>query len=95
MSDKTYGQIGFEAYGDHANWTAWDGKPMPRWDDALRADIKEKWEVAGKAISDKAVADFLNSAVERHERGKRVLSSGLEALPPGARPTYDKDPEKP
>jgi hypothetical protein len=50
MADRTYGQVGFEAYGDRANWTAWDGKPMPKWDDALRADIKEKWEVAGKAI---------------------------------------------
>lgn len=54
MSDaKTLGQIGFEAYGDHANWTAYDGKPMPRWDENLREDIKEKWEIAAKAIEAK------------------------------------------
>jgi len=50
--EKTLGQIGFEAYGDHANWTAYDGKPMPRWDDNLRPDIKEKWEIAAKAIAE-------------------------------------------
>lgn len=57
--EKTNGQVGFEAYGDHANWTAYDGKPMPRWDDNLRADIKEKWEVAAKAIAEKAVRDYI------------------------------------
>jgi hypothetical protein len=62
MADKTCGQVGFEAYGEHAKWTAYDGKPMPRWDDALRDDIKEKWEVAAKAIAEKAVADFRKNA---------------------------------
>lgn len=51
MSDtRTLGQVGFEAYGETANWTAYDGKPMPRWDENLRADIKEKWEAAALAI---------------------------------------------
>jgi hypothetical protein len=58
MADKTLGQIGFEAYGDLANWTTYDGKPMPRWDDALRADIKEKWEFAAKAIETKVLNDL-------------------------------------
>ncbi len=48
--NKTLGQIGFEAYGEAANWTAYDGKPMPRWDDSLRQDIKDKWEAAGLAV---------------------------------------------
>lgn len=56
MSDaKTLGQIGFEAYGEHAGWTAYDGKPMPRWDENLRPDIKEKWEVAAMAIKAEVV----------------------------------------
>lgn len=63
MADKTLGQAGFDAYGDHAGWKAYDGKPMPRWDDALRADIKEKWEVAGKAIVAMNAADRGPAAV--------------------------------
>lgn len=59
MSDgKTLGQVGFEAYGAHANWTAYDGKPMPRWDDDLRADIKEKWEIAALAIQARVMDDL-------------------------------------
>jgi hypothetical protein len=54
---KTPGQIGYDAYGDHAKWAAWDGRPMPRWDE-VRPDIKEKWEVAAKAI----LSDFLANA---------------------------------
>jgi len=26
-------RIGYEAYGAHAEWKAFDGRPMPRWDD--------------------------------------------------------------
>ncbi len=58
MAQRTLGQVGFEAYGDAAGWTAYDGKPMPRWDDNLRPDIKEKWEAAAKAVADKAVDGF-------------------------------------
>lgn len=47
---KTLGQVGFDAYGEHAGWKAFDDRPMPRWDEKLRPDIKEKWEVAAKAI---------------------------------------------
>lgn len=59
MSDaKTLGQVGFEAYGEHANWTAYDGKPMPRWDENLRDDIKEKWEIAALAIEAKVMQNL-------------------------------------
>lgn len=61
MADKTYGQIGYEAYGDEAQWKAYNDLPMPRWDDPLREDIKRKWEVAAKAIADKAVQDYIAS----------------------------------
>lgn len=47
---RTLGQVGFDAYGDEAEWKAFDGRPMPQWDENLRADIKHKWEVAAKAI---------------------------------------------
>ena len=78
MSDKSYGQVGFDAYGEHANWTAYDGKPMPRWDDSLRADIKEKWEVAARAIADRAVSDFKKEILGRHQRGELSTAYVLE-----------------
>lgn len=46
---RSPGQIGYEAYGDYANWKAFNDAPMPRWD-GLREDIKAKWEVAAQAI---------------------------------------------
>lgn len=49
MSEKSLGQVGYEAYGDEADWKAFDGRPMPRWDE-LREDIKRKWNVASSAI---------------------------------------------
>lgn len=48
--DETFARIGYEAYGAHADWKAYDGKPMPKWDE-LRPDIKEKWAVAAEAIA--------------------------------------------
>jgi hypothetical protein len=42
-------RVGYEAYGAKADWKAWDGKPMPQWEE-LRPDIKEKWEAAAEAI---------------------------------------------
>lgn len=74
MSDKTYGQVGYDAYGDEANWKAYNDAPMPRWDDPLRDDIKRKWEVAAKAIADRAVSDFKKELRIQHEAG--TLSSG-------------------
>ena len=50
MTPEELGRIGYEAYGAHADWKAYDGKPMPKWDE-LRLDIKEKWAVAAKAIA--------------------------------------------
>lgn len=52
---KTYGQIGYEAYGDKAEWKAFNGQPMPTWAE-VRQDIKDKWEHAAEAIA-AAVAD--------------------------------------
>lgn len=46
---KTLAQIGYEAYGDDADWKSWDGRPMPRWSE-LRADIKRKWGMSAEAM---------------------------------------------
>ncbi|OPZ37796.1 MAG: hypothetical protein BWY99_01800 [Synergistetes bacterium ADurb.BinA166] len=43
-------QDGYEAYGAAAEWKAWDGKPMPTWDE-LRPDIVMKWEAAARAMA--------------------------------------------
>ena len=53
MNIEALARIGYEAYGAHAEWKAFDGRPMPRWDE-LRPDIKEKWAVAANAIVDAA-----------------------------------------
>ena len=47
MSDKTIGQIGFDAYGDAAGWKTFDGRPMPTWEE-LKAqnDRVERLELA-------------------------------------------------
>lgn len=58
-------QTGYEAYGGKANWTAYNGAPMPQWDD-LPEDIKDKWRVATLAI------------VARYGR---MLESAVRALP--------------
>jgi hypothetical protein len=50
MDSRTLGQIGYEAYGDHAEWKSFDGRPMPKWAE-VRPDIVEKWEVAAAAIA--------------------------------------------
>lgn len=69
MSDKTLGQVGFDAYGDEAEWKAFDGRPMPRWDDNLRADIKAKWEIAASAIAEQAVRDYIDERAKAFKEG--------------------------
>lgn len=51
-------RTGYEAYGAHADWKAYNGQPMPRWDE-LRPDIKEKWGVAAEAIVNAAAPSFV------------------------------------
>ncbi len=49
---KTLGQIAFEAYGQAAAWTTFDGRTMPRWE-ALTSETgletRRRWEVAALA----------------------------------------------
>jgi hypothetical protein len=54
---KTFGQIGYEAYGEmagvHGAWKTFDGRDMPKWE-ALHGEAgeltKARWEVAAKAM---------------------------------------------
>lgn len=52
----------YNAYGDHARWTAYDGGPMPPWEN-LSHSIKGHWE---------AVAIELSGRVARHVRARET-----------------------
>jgi hypothetical protein len=58
MDREAVARVGYEAYGAHADWKAYDGRPMPRWDE-LRPDIKEKWGVAAEAIVTAVAPSFV------------------------------------
>lgn len=47
---RELGHIGYDAYGDVADWKAWNGKPMPKWDE-LPEDIRVKWTASAVAIT--------------------------------------------
>lgn len=49
MNDKSYGQIGYEAYAKSTGGKTYDGRDMPKWE-ALPEPIKEAWEDAADAI---------------------------------------------
>lgn len=40
---------GYEAYARHQDWRAYNGSPVPQWDN-VREDIKVAWEYATMAI---------------------------------------------
>lgn len=42
-------RIGYDAYGDRAEWKNYEGKPMPQWDE-LPQHIRDKWRSAAKAM---------------------------------------------
>lgn len=48
-------RVMFDAYGAHCNWKAWDGRPMPSWDD-ITEHVRSHWEAAAQAAMD-ALAD--------------------------------------
>ena len=47
---RELGRIGYDAYGDVADWKNYEGKPMPSWNE-LPEDIRVKWTAAAKAIT--------------------------------------------
>lgn len=47
---ETYlARLGYEAYGNKANWKNYQGNPMPIWED-LPDNIKEYWKANAMAI---------------------------------------------
>lgn len=45
-----YGKLAFEAYRANANFTTYDGKPIPDWSE-LSDKVKENWINAAKAVA--------------------------------------------
>ena len=51
-SDKlTPGNVAYIAYGQQVNFVAFNGDPMPMWNEALPL-IRDAWEVAARAAID-------------------------------------------
>lgn len=48
MSDKSRGQVAFEAYSESMSGKTFDGRPIPKWDE-LGVPIQEGWESAAQA----------------------------------------------
>lgn len=46
---RSFGQVGYEAYADSANWKNFSGGSIPDWSDVPPA-IKAHWETAATAI---------------------------------------------
>ena len=62
---KSLGQIGYEAYGEEADWKAYNGERMPEWDD-LPSHIHRKWEVAAESIESEIrlrIESFVNESM--------------------------------
>lgn len=55
---KSMGEVGYEAYGEHAGpggpYTTFDGRPMPKWDELGASEggrlTQARWESAAQAI---------------------------------------------
>lgn len=43
-----HGRTAYEAYGEHAGWTMYNGRPMPAWGD-LKDDVQSHWTRAALA----------------------------------------------
>jgi hypothetical protein len=52
-------EIGYNAYGEEAEWKTYDGKTMPKWED-LSQPIRNRWMAAAAAIKINAIADHTN-----------------------------------
>ena len=78
---KTLGEIGYEAYGEHAGpggpYTTFDGRPMPKWSEFSNSEAgrltQARWETAGQAI--KATIEERN----RPSGGRAITPSGVGA----------------
>jgi hypothetical protein len=50
-------KIGYQAYGDKAEWKNYQGNPMPTWD-ALPENIKTYWVAAAQAIKNELIEEY-------------------------------------
>lgn len=50
---KTLGQIAFEAYKEHRQGIAYDGTPLPLWEE-INAGVRSGWEAAAAAVAKQA-----------------------------------------
>lgn len=60
LSDKTRGQIGYEAYAKSTGGKTFDGRDMPTWKEIEEKSpkIAQAWEDAAKAILEGAVEGY-------------------------------------
>jgi hypothetical protein len=53
-AEVNYGRIGYDAYGETANWKTFDGRPMPTWDELSETETgretQRRWHMAARAI---------------------------------------------
>jgi hypothetical protein len=55
--ESDIGYHAYQAYGEHVEWTAHTGKPMPQWED-LPARIKNAWRLAAEAALHHGVRSY-------------------------------------
>ena len=48
------GRLAFSSYRAYVNNTAYDGTPIPEWDD-LRLEIKNAWQYAGLSVAKQSI----------------------------------------
>ena len=52
MTNKTYGQIAYEAYCAYTNWKSLvSGADLPKWE-SVKPEIKEAWEESAQCLID-------------------------------------------
>lgn len=81
MSDKTLGQIAFEAYNESKGGRTYDGKPIPGWDtltNEVGLAVRKAWEAAAVAATSADIARASVSDVLRLAHAK-VAVPGREA----------------
>ena len=51
MSEKSNGQVAYEAYCETTDWKSLvSGQPLPAWDEAPDPLLEEAWEAAAEAV---------------------------------------------
>lgn len=65
----------FDAYGDHADWKAWDGRPMPQWSEVNDA-VRSHW-----VASAQRAASFARPRVEELAARFRDVTSWWCGVP--------------